>query len=58
VRAAEDLLAVTQKLKQLWILAEGHENQGDANEGGAEDPLDVSDIAETILKILWKEKDT
>ena len=55
MRAAEDLLAVTRKLKQLWILSEAKEESGERN-NGVEKRLEVGDVAKELQRILRKEK--
>jgi hypothetical protein len=55
VRAAEDLLAVTRKLKQLWILSEAREESGERN-NGVEKRLEVGDVAKELQRILCKEE--
>lgn len=55
MRAAEDLLAVTRKLKQLWILSEAREGNGEQN-NGMEKRLEVGDVAKELQRILRKEK--
>jgi len=55
VRASEDLLAVTRKLKQLWILSEAKEESGERN-NGVEKRLEVGDVAKELQRILRKEE--
>jgi hypothetical protein len=55
VRAAEDLLGVTRKLKQLWILSEATEGNGERNIG-VEKRLEVGDVAKELQRIVRKEK--
>jgi len=55
VRAADELLAVTRKLKQLWILSESKEEGGDRN-GAVEKPLEVGDVAKQLQRIIRKEE--
>ena len=51
VRAAEELLAVTRKLKQLWILSESKDVDG-ARKAGLEKPLEVGDVAKQLQRII------
>jgi hypothetical protein len=55
VRAADELLAVTRKLKQLWILSESEE-EGEGRSGAVEKPLDVGDVAQQLQRIIRKEE--
>jgi hypothetical protein len=55
VRAAEDLLGVTRKLKQLWILSEATEGNGERNIG-VEKRLEVGDVVKELQRIVRKEK--
>lgn len=55
VRAAEDLLAVTRKLKQLWILSEAKEEGGERGTG-IEKRLEVNDVAKELHRILRREE--
>ncbi len=55
MRASEDLLAVTRKLKQLWILSEAKEESGERN-NGVEKRLEVGDVAKELQRILRKEE--
>lgn len=55
MRAAEDLLGVTRKLKQLWILSEATEGNGERNIG-VEKRLEVGDVAKELQRIVRKEK--
>lgn len=55
MRAAEDLLVVTRKLKQLWILSEARQESGEGN-NGIEKRLEVGDVAKELQRILRKEK--
>jgi len=54
VRAAEELLTVTRKLKQLWILSEAKEVSVELNKG-LEERLQVADVAKELRRILRKE---
>jgi len=54
VRAAEELLTVTRKLKQLWILSEAKEESVELNKG-LEERLQVADVAKELRRILRKE---
>jgi hypothetical protein len=56
VRAAEDLLTVTHKLKQLWILSEAREESGERR-AGVEERLKVGDVAKQVNRVLRKEED-
>ena len=49
------MLAVTRKLKQLWILSEAKEESGERN-NGVEKRLEVGDVAKELQRILRKEK--
>ena len=51
VRAAEELVDVTQKLKQLWILSESKE-EGRGLNGEIEQRLQVGDVAGDVRRIL------
>ena len=51
MRAAEDLLAVTRKLKQLWILSEARTESGERN-NSVEKRLEVQDVAKELLRLL------
>lgn len=55
MRAADELLAVTRKLKQLWILSESKE-EGEGHNGAVENPLDVGDVAKQLQRIIRKEE--
>ena len=55
VRAAEELLAVARKLKQLWILSEAKEESGE-RKSDAENRLQVDDVAKEVQRILRKEE--
>jgi hypothetical protein len=50
IRAAEDLLSVTRKLRQLWILSDSAAERESKN--GMEDRLDVSDVSKGLQRIL------
>jgi len=54
VRAAEELLAVTRKLKQLWILSES-KDEGREHNGLVENPVEVGDVAKQLQRIIRKE---
>jgi len=54
VRAAEELLAVTRKLKQLWILSES-KDEGREHNGVLDNPLEVGDVAKQLQWIIRKE---
>lgn len=54
MRAAEELLTVTRKLKQLWILSEAKEVSVELNKG-LEERLQVADVAKELRRILRKE---
>jgi len=54
VRAADELLAVTRKLKQLWILSESKEDGG-KRDGPVETPLELGDVAQQLERIIRKE---
>jgi hypothetical protein len=54
VRAAEELLAVTRKLKQLWILSESKDESREHN-GVVDNPLEVCDVAKQLQRIIRKE---
>jgi hypothetical protein len=51
------LLAVTRKLKQLWILSETKENNGEGT-NGVEKSLEVEDIAKELQRILRREENS
>jgi hypothetical protein len=50
VRAADELLSVTRKLKQLWILSETNE------EIEGENKIEVGDVAKQLERILRKKE--
>jgi hypothetical protein len=51
VRAADELLSVTRKLKQLWILSETREEiEGD-------NKIEVGDVAIQLERILRKKEE-
>ena len=54
MRAAEELLAVTRKLKQLWILSES-KDEGREHNGAVDNPLEVGDVAKQLQRIIRKE---
>jgi hypothetical protein len=54
VRAAEELLAVTRRLKQLWILSES-KDEGREHNGLVENPVEVGDVAKQLQRIIRKE---
>lgn len=54
VRAAEELLNVTRKLKQLWILSETRDDNPDQS-SGVEERLKVGDVAKELRRIIRKE---
>ena len=54
MRAAEELLAVTRKLKQLWILSESTD-EGRERDGVVDNPLEVGDVAKQLQRIIRKE---
>ena len=54
MRAAEELLAVTRKLKQLWILSES-KDEGREHNGLVENPVEVGDVAKQLQRIIRKE---
>ena len=53
MRAAEELLAVTRKLKQLWILSES-KDEGREHNGVVDNALEV-DVAKQLQRIIRKE---
>ena len=54
MRAAEELLAVTRRLKQLWILSES-KDEGREHNGLVENPVEVGDVAKQLQRIIRKE---
>ena len=54
VRAAEELLNVTRKLKQLWILSEARDDSLDKR-SGVDERLNVGDVAKELQRIIRKE---
>lgn len=54
VRAAEELLNATRKLKQLWILSETRDDSPDQS-SGVEERLKVDDVAKELRRIIRKE---
>ena len=54
MRAAEDLLGVTRKLKQLWILSETKQEALE-DKSGIETRLQVTDVAQELRRILRKD---
>jgi len=55
VRAAEELLNVTRKLKQLWILSEARDDSLDQR-SGVDERLNVGDVAKELQRIIRKEE--
>ena len=51
MRAAEELLAVTHKLKQLWILSESKDEGRERNDA-VNNPLEVGDVAKQLQRII------
>jgi hypothetical protein len=56
VRAAEELLGVTHKLKQLWILSEAKEENSE-RQAAVDRRLEVGDVAKELSRILRKDGD-
>jgi Surfeit locus protein 5 subunit 22 of Mediator complex len=54
VRAAEELIDVAQKLKQLWILSETKEEGRELNDG-LDRRLQIGDVAQELQRILRKD---
>jgi hypothetical protein len=55
VRAAEELLGVTRKLKQLWILSEARQKT-EEDIDGVDTRLQINDIALKLREILEKSR--
>ena len=51
MRAAEELLAVTRKLKQLWILSESKDVDGE-RKAALEKLSEVGDVAQQLQRII------
>ena len=56
MRAAEDLLAITRKLKQLWILSEQKKEESGEQGSRVEERLEVNDVARELQRILLREE--